>query len=177
MRIRKAMPEDIPAISAIYEAIHDAEEAGQVTVGWQRGVYPTADTARQALAAGTLYVLEDGGSVVAAAKIDQEQVPEYAGCPWRFPAPPEQVLVLHTLVVDPSAGRRGYGAAFVAFYEGLGRERGCPHLRLDTNCRNRAARALYGKLGYREVGAVPCVFNGIAGVELVCMEKNLEAGQ
>ena len=58
-------------------------------------MYPTADTARQALAAGTLYVLEDGGSVVAAAKIDQEQVPEYAGCPWRFPAPPEQVLVIY----------------------------------------------------------------------------------
>ena len=173
MQIRKAMPEDIPAVSAIYEAIHDAEEAGQVTVGWQRGVYPTADTARQALAAGTLYVLEDGGSVVAAAKIDQEQVPEYAGCPWRFPAPPEQVLVLHTLVVDPAVKGRGCGTAFVRFYEELARTTGRPYLRIDTNARNTPARALYARLGYTEAGIVAGTFNGIPGVELVCLEKKV----
>ena len=45
---------------------------------------------------------------------------------------------------------------------------------MDTNARNRAARALYKKLGYEEVSIVPCTFNGIAGVQLVCLEKKLE---
>lgn len=174
MVIRKAREQDIPAVAAIYEAIHDAEEAGKTTIGWMRGTYPTENTARHALELGTLYVLEEDGRIMAAAKIDQEQVEEYADCSsWQYPAQDHQVLVLHTLVVDPAAGGRGYGSAMVAFYEQQARERGCPFLRLDTNCRNANARALYRKLGYWEVGVVPCVFNGISGVQLVCIEKKV----
>ena len=171
--IRKAEERDIPAITAIYEAIHDAEETGKVTIGWMRGVYPVEATARRALQLGTLYVMEADGRVVAAAKIDQEQVEEYVDCPWRYPAEDSQVLVLHTLVVDPAAGRRGCGSAFVAFYEQQARERGIPYLRLDTNCRNSNARALYQKMGYWEAGIVSCTFNGISGVQLVCLEKKV----
>ena len=44
---------------------------------------------------------------------------------------------------------------------------------MDTNERNAAARRLYAGLGYREAGIVPCTFNGIGGVQLVCLEKTL----
>jgi len=44
---------------------------------------------------------------------------------------------------------------------------------MDTNSRNLRARAMYKKLGYREIGIVPCVFNGIEGVQLVLLEKRL----
>ena len=86
--IRKATAADIAAVNAIYEALLDREEQGLLTTGWMRGVYPTEQTARDALAAGTLYVLADGGRVVAAAKIDQQQMPQYAQCPWRHEAAP-----------------------------------------------------------------------------------------
>ena len=40
--------------------------------------------------------------MVAAARINKIQVPVYADVPWRYPdVPDEQVMVLHTLVVDP----------------------------------------------------------------------------
>ena len=52
--IRKGTEQDIPHIAAIYEHIHDNEECGKSTVGWIRGVYPTADTARAALDAGLI---------------------------------------------------------------------------------------------------------------------------
>ena len=61
MNIRPATAADIPAITAIYDAILDREEAGPVYTNWQRGKYPTTDTARQALEAGTLYVGEENG--------------------------------------------------------------------------------------------------------------------
>ena len=32
---------------------------------------------------------------------------------------------------------------------------------MDTNARNVAARGLYKKLGYKEIGIVPTEFNGI----------------
>lgn len=172
--IRKATAEDIPAIAAIYDAILTKEEASPVTVvGWLRGVYPTAQTARDSLQLGELYVMEEDGHVVAAAKINQEQVPEYANCHWQYDAPPEQVLVIHTLVVDPTLQGRGYATRFVAYYEALAREMNCPCLRMDTNAHNKPARALYKRLGYIEPGIVDCVFNGIPGVHLVCLEKKL----
>lgn len=173
MQIRKATEIDIPAVAAIYDALLDREERGELTTGWTRGVYPTAQTARDALAAGTLYVLEDGGRVTAAAKIDGHQMPQYEQCAWRYDAAPEQVLVLHTLVVDPTVKGKGYGTAFVAFYEQLGRDTGRPCLRIDTNARNTPARALYAKLGYTEAGIVAGTFNGIPGVQLVCLEKHV----
>ena len=85
-------------------------------------------------------------------------------------------MVLHTLVVAPEAGGKGLGSEFVAFYEQYALKHGCRYLRMDTNEKNLPARRLYGKLGYREVGIVPCEFNGIPDVRLVCLEKTLEEG-
>ena len=160
-------------MTAIYDALLDREEQGLLSTGWTRGVYPTEQTARDALRAGTLYVMEREGRVTAAAKIDQSQMEQYSRCRWQHDAPPEQVLVLHTLVVEPACAGKGYGTAFVGFYEDYARENGCPYLRMDTNARNQAARKLYARLGYWEAGIVPCVFNGIPGVELVCLEKKV----
>ena len=146
--IRPATADDLPRIEQIYDAIHTAEETGAASVGWARGVYPTRATAQAALDDGALFVLEDDGVLVAAGRIDQVQVPVYAQVPWQYAAPPEQVLVLHTLVVDPTIAGHGYGTQFVRFY---------------------------ARLGFREAAIAPYTFNGIAGVELVCLEKRLDA--
>ena len=82
-------------------------------------------------------------------------------------------MVLHTLVVDPHIKGHGYGTAFVNYYEQYAEEHGCRFLRMDTNVINASARKLYAKLGYKEPGIVPCVFNGIPNVQLVCLEKKL----
>ena len=173
--IRRATEGDLTAIAAIYDRIHDAEEAGRLTTGWVRGVYPTEATARAALAAGDLFVLQDGGGIVAAARINREQVDVYAQVPWQYPARGDQVMVLHTLTVDPAKSGLGYGRAFLEFYERYALESGCPVLRIDTNEKNTAARAMYKRHGYLESGIVPTVFNGIPGVMLVCMEKRVES--
>ena len=76
--IRKAAERDVLPVAAIYEHIISEEEAGRVCIGWQRGVYPTEHTAREAIAAGELFVMADGGEIVAAARINRTQVPEYA---------------------------------------------------------------------------------------------------
>ena len=120
-----------------------------------------------------MFVEEIDGTIVAAARINKEQVPEYADASWTADAPDDEVMVLHALVVSPKTKGKGYGTAFVDFYEKHALENGCPYLRMDTNARNTAARSLYKKLGYTEVSIVPCVFNGIDGVQLVCLEKNL----
>lgn len=119
-------------------------------------------------------MLEDEGVVQAAARINRIQVPEYANADWEYSdAQEDQIMVLHTLVVEPKSGGRGYGSAFVDFYEKHALEQGCPYLRMDTNEKNAAARRLYARSDYKEIGIVDCEFNGIAGVHLVCLEKSL----
>lgn len=169
--LRKATKADIDAIDAIYELVHDDEESGRVEIGWARGTYPVRAVAERAVAAGTMWALDRGGRLVAAGIINQEQVPEYANASWTEDVPDDAVMVLHTLVVDPRCGRSGIGREFVGEYERIAREAGCTWCRIDTNERNARARAMYAKLGYREASVVPCVFNGIEGVRLVCLEK------
>lgn len=170
---RKAVPGDLDQIAAIYDAIHTEEESSRATIGWIRAIYPTRQTADDAIQAGEMYVAEEEGRIVASAKIDQAQVDVYADAPWSRDDAPDAVLVLHTLVVDPSYKGRGCATRFVHFYEDLGRKRSCTALRMDTNERNAAARSLYAGLGYQEVGIVSCDFNGIPGIRLVCLEKLL----
>jgi len=171
--IRKATANDISAVAAIYDAIHDQEAQGLLTIGWEKGVYPTESTALAALQRDDLYVAEEQNQVLAAAIINHVQVDVYALADWTMEAAGHEVLVLHTLVVSPRAMHHGLGKAFVTFYEELARQKGCRCLRMDTNARNVHARAFYAKMGYREAGVVPCVFNGIEGVKLVCLEKCL----
>lgn len=171
--IRKANLSDMDRIVEIYENIFRAQDRGELTVGWVRGIYPSRETAAQALELGELFVLEDGGKIAASAKINRTQGDEYRGADWSVDAPAEQVMVLHTLTVDPEWRGKGYGTQFVDFYEKYALENGCPYLRMDTNAINAPARRLYARLGYRESGIVPCVFNGIPGVNLVCLEKTL----
>lgn len=170
---RKAVTEDLNAIAAIYDAIHTEEEAGRAAIGWIRSIYPTKDTARRAIEAGDMFVLEDSGRLVACGRINREQVDCYQEGSWRYDAAPENVMVLHTLVVDPKESRNGYGAKFLQFYESYAAEHNCPHLRLDTNEKNTRARAFYQKHGYWEAGLASCVFNGIPGVKLILLEKKL----
>ncbi len=171
--IRKAAERDVLPVAAIYEHIISEEEAGRVCIGWKRGVYPTERTARESLAAGELFVMADGGEIVAAARINQTQVPEYADAHWEYAAPDDKIMVLHTLVAEPACAGKGCGTEFVRFYERYALENGCPYLRMDTNVKNAAARRLYARLGYKEVGVVDCTFNGIDGVKLVCLEKKI----
>lgn len=171
--IRKATENDIDRVVEIYGNIFRAQDAGELTVGWVRGIYPSRSSALEALARDELFVLEDSGIVAASARINQSQGEEYRRAAWSVDAPDEKVMVLHTLAVDPGLRGKGYGTQFVDFYENYALERGCPYLRMDTNEINAAARRMYARLGYTEADIVPCVFNGIPDVNLVCLEKTL----
>ena len=171
--IRKAKTEDIDAIAKIYAKIHTIEEQGLVTIGWERGVYPEKETAQAALKRDDLFVAEQDGQIVASAILNQQQVDVYEKGNWQYKVPADKVMVMHTLVVDPDLQKSGLGKSFVAFYEKYALEQGTPYLRMDTNAKNTNARNLYKKLGYSKIGIVPCVFNGINGVDLVLLEKKV----
>ena len=71
-----------------------------------------------------MFVEEIDGTIVAAARINKEQVPEYADARWTADAPDGEVMGLHALVVSPKNKGKGYGTAFVDFYEKYALENG-----------------------------------------------------
>jgi len=171
--IRKATAQDIDQVEAIYEHIHEKEQRGLSRIGWLPGIYPIRDTALAALGRDDLFVWEEDGQILASAVINCLQVDVYALGDWYYPAEDNQVLVLHTLTVEPDAENKGIGGGFISYYEEMAAREGCRAVRIDTNAKNERARRLYKKLGYREAGIVPCVFNGIPDVQLVLLEKKI----
>ncbi len=174
MILRKAEARDLDAIESIYNKILlKEEESGKVTTGWERGIYPRRETAEAALKRNDMFVMEDDGYIVGTGIINKEQVDVYAKAKWKFAAKDSEVMVLHTLVIDPDKSGMGYGKKFVDFYEDYAREKACKYLRMDTNEKNKPARSLYKKLGFEEIDCIPCLFNGLEGVSLILFEKKL----
>lgn len=173
IKIRKAKPVDIDAVTKIYDRIHTEEENGRVFVGCKRGVYPEKITAEQGLSRKDLFVEELDGRIVGTAILNQIQVDIYEKAPWQYDVTDNKVMVMHTLVIDPKVKKHGLGSAFVEFYEKYALENGCNYLRIDTNEKNTSARHFYKKLNYNEIAILPCEFNGISGVNLVMLEKKI----
>ena len=157
--IRLANELDLPAVAAIYEAILDHEDAtGIHYTGWQRGAYPTADTARSIFDAGTLYVgVDETGSVWGSMNLNGQQLPEYQNGAWTI----------------PSEDRQGLARQMVAFAEDTARRQGKAVLRLDTGTENLPANRMYPALGYKAAGSVDTFFMGYAQRPLNLYEKKL----
>lgn len=64
------------------------------------------------------------------------------------------------LAVQADAGRRGIGAALVAWLEHSARVAGIGQVYLEARFANDAARAFYARLGYREIQTLPGYYLG-----------------
>ena len=173
MTIRPATAADLNGITAIYDAILDREEAGPVYTNWQRGKYPTTDTARQALEAGTLYVGQEDGFLWGVVNLNGIQLPEYDAPPSTIPAEREQVAAIPTLCIHPAASGQGRAKQMVTFCEEEARRQGKTVMRLDTWEGNLPANRMYPALDYRYAGAAEFFFQGFIREILNCYEKAL----
>lgn len=79
-------------------------------------------------------------------------------------AGPEAELL--TLAVAPQARRRGLGAELVARLIGLATDAGAEEMLLEVAVTNAAARALYARCGFEEVGRRPRYYARPAGPAL-----------
>ena len=171
--IRKATAADLPRIGEIYEAIFDEEEQGPVYTNWLRGTYPTVDSARQVLEAGTLYVGEGDGVLWGVVNLNGVQLPEYDQIPWAIPAEREEVGVIHTLCIHPAQSGKGLAKRMVAFCEETARTQGKTVIRLDTWEGNAPTNHLYPSIGYGFAGSTEFFFQGYIREILNCYEKKL----
>ena len=175
MLFRPATVSDLDAIEAHYTELltHEAE-TGRSTTNWSLGVYPTRQTAAAALAAGTLWVLEREGQVFASVILNHHQDDFYATIGWQYPAPPQQVLVVHTLCIPPRFAGQGLGRECVSRIKQQAAAMGCTVIRLDTWAGNVPAATLYQKNGFSLCGRAQVLFQGKIPEELIFLEYNQE---
>lgn len=171
---RPAKPCDLDAILDLYNQVFTAEEAGQTTSGWRRGLYPDQEIFTAALDRGDLILEEAAGTLVGAAIINHQQNDYYARAPWQIDAPPEKILVLHTFAIAPTARGHGYGRAMLDYFAHTARTQGCLALRLDTSHRNHFALHLYEHFGFQRVAELPVHFDGMPEFHMVLFEKALD---
>lgn len=86
-----------------------------------------------------------------------------------------EVAHLLLLAVQPGFERRGIGSALVDWLEEVARVAGVARIELEARATNAAARAFYGRLGYRETASVPGYYQGREAC--VRLAKNLRVGR
>ncbi|HEX5421008.1 MAG TPA: GNAT family N-acetyltransferase [Gammaproteobacteria bacterium] len=80
---------------------------------------------------------------------------------------------LNLLAVRPGYRRRGIGTRLIEWLESSARTAGTFLIRLELRAGNDAARRLYTKLGYSEVGRQPGYYSGKE--DAICMVRDLSA--
>jgi GNAT superfamily N-acetyltransferase len=129
--IRRARADEADAVRALVQRAY----AGWVAVLGRRPAPMDDDYARH-IAAGEVFVLEDGGALAALVVLIEQ--PDH--------------LLLDNVAVAPERHGGGGGRRMIAFAEREALRRGHREIRLFTNERMQRNLLLYGRLGFVETG-------------------------
>ena len=176
LEVRKATAGDLEPLWGLYAASCARQVPGDMGPDWHMGVYPARSDLEGRLAAGELYVGEQDGALVAGMVVTEGEDPIYAKVPWQVPAAPDEVAVLHLLVVDPAVRGRGVGSQMVAAAARVAAQAGKRTLHLDTLEQNTGAIALYKRCGLSAACVMPVHYEDIGDASTVLFELALDGG-
>lgn len=140
MQVRAATPADLPALLAL-------EDGSAAAAHWSEAEYYRLF----AEAAGTVLVI--GEDAVQGFIVGRDLGPEWE---------------IENIVVASSVQRRGMGTRLVRELLDLARSRGAQAVFLEVRESNRAARALYSKMGFVEAGRRKSYYRNPEEDALVC---------
>lgn len=163
-RISPGKGRDIEPLSRLYDRLNDHLAETVNHAGWIKGIYPTAETALNAVLEQSLYVATLDDVIVGSIVLNHVPEPAYAKAQWPTEGSYDEMLVVRTLVVDPNYMQQGIALAMLEFARNLAIDSGFKALRLDVFENNTPAIALYKKADYRYVGTVDLELN-IPGLE------------
>jgi RimJ/RimL family protein N-acetyltransferase len=149
--IKKAGMHDIDGVEDIYDESIDWLDS-QGIHQWKRGVYPTRQSALDALPEDSLYCCFLNGSLAGTFIINERQPQQYDALNWKYKN--GKALVLHTLVIKPGNTGKGLGKTIMEFILDYARRNAYESIRLDAFPGNNASKALYGHFGFEFAGRV-----------------------
>ncbi len=166
LRLRRAQPRDAPEAQAAYRQIIEHLAATVDFPHWHTENHPTPTEVEQWITLGDLYLAVAQaetrvGEKIAGVVVLNHAAPDaYEEAPWSVEVPPEQVLVVHALGVNPAFLRQGVARFLVDASREIAREKGCRVVRLDTYIENIPARELYTHNGFADLGVHTLHYQG-----------------
>ncbi|MDR2939273.1 MAG: GNAT family N-acetyltransferase [Clostridiales bacterium] len=152
---RLAKYEELDIVIDIYDRLAGHLEENINYSHWKKGVYPVAETAEDGIKGNSLFVLVDESienKIVGSVILNSDQPAQYENAPFDKRFKGSEVLVIHTLVVDPMYLRNNIGWAIMCSIDKYAVSNGFKTIRLDTYYKNTPASGLYEKAGYNLVG-------------------------
>lgn len=162
LEFRQAEPGDFAAAQAAYGQIIDHLAATVDFPHWHTENRPTGAEVQEWIEAGELYLALDQTAqrIAAVVALNHAAPTAYLHASWAIEVPPGQVLVVHALGVSPGFLRQGVARFLVDASLDVAREKGCRVVRLDTYVENIAARELYTRCGFTDLGVHTLQYEG-----------------
>lgn len=143
---------------------------------WVLGVYPSEHTVRQMIETRSLYVVEEGSSVLGAFALNAEPQGSYQKGRWSRELAVGSYAIIHALAIAPEAHGWGLGSAVVHFCIDQATSAGYQAVRVDVVPTNTPAKGLFASCAFTYVGDVDLEL-GIGDVPLFSLyELNLKEG-
>lgn len=143
---------DLEAVSMIYDRIHEDLAKTVNYPKWPYHVYPSYQSAYEAISQKELYVYRIDHQIVGSVILNHKQNSGYEQAQWLVDANEDEVLVVHTLAVDPCQKGQGYAGHILKQIQLLALKLNCLAIRLDLTQNNIPARNLYQKHGFYFTG-------------------------
>ena len=176
MRFQKANENDFAVIQKFYwdviDHIHE-NNIGSENLGWEKGVYPSDAFLRRSLANGELYTLTENDALCACVILNSECNEGYRDCPWSIVCSDDDVLIPHTLAVNPKMQGKGIGKIVVKNVLAIAKSENKKSVRLDVMGACKVAERLYLGCGFQFVAAKNMYYEDKGWTEYKMFELNL----
>ena len=133
----------IQATSADFAAIHTSyahvvsHTLDMPTYGrWKQGLYPTEEDFNTYIQGNSMYLYQEGKTIVGAMAVAMCQGEDYHAIAWSQELPDDEVAVSHILAVNPDYQGQGIGAQLVSEAISLAKANGMKAIRLDAIASN-----------------------------------------
>lgn len=172
LTITRAGMVDLPAVSALYDAVTGHLAATVNYPGWKKGVYPNQETARQALEQNCLFAAWQERKLAGTVILNHFAEAGYGKVDWQVMLPESQVLIVHTLAVHPDCRGQGVASRLLEFALEYARQDGDRAVRLDVSRGNLPAISLYERFGFRHMDTLDLGYDP-GGDDLFCLYQKL----
>ena len=171
--LRLAKEKEIYKILEIYNDIIDYEKNNIIYTGWEKDEYPNLSTIKNAIINNEMYVYEDDviyGSVILNSKMPKE----YNNIKWKVQASQKEVLIIHTLSIDPKFKNQGLGKYMIQLILEFAKTNNYKTIRLETSENNVPAYRLYEKMGFEYIEKIDIVYGKIVYHNMKCYEIKIQ---
>ena len=168
MNFRKAIHKDMNALlDIVNRAIQNFKNDG--IDQWQKG-YPNQDALENDISNGTLFVLENNGTVIGLLNLIEGPESSYdviEGA-WKNDLP---YTAFHTVAVHPDLRGNGYAGILFREAEAFSRNMGYQNVRIDTHEDNKAMQHALSKSGYQFCGKIHLIGGSDDGAPRIGYQK------